>query len=69
MKNKFAKRIKELRLERKLTQRELSEYFGFDRSTVSDWETRGREPSFDLRIEIANYFDVTLDYLLGKTDI
>ncbi len=69
MENKFAKRIKELRQENNLTQRELADYFGFDRSTVSDWETRGREPAFDLLIELANYFGVTIDYLLGRTDI
>lgn len=69
MNNKFADRIKELRLENKLTQRELASHFGFDRSTVSDWETRGREPDYDLLIKLADYFDVTLDYLLGRKDI
>lgn len=67
--NKFAIRVKELRLENNLTQKELADNFGFNRSTISDWETRGREPSYDLLIDVANFFDVSLDYLLGRTDI
>ncbi len=69
MTNKFAIRVKELRLENNLTQKELADNFGFNRSTISDWETRGREPSYDLLIDVANFFDVSLDYLLGRTDI
>lgn len=64
----FSERIKELRTERKLTQAELASKLGFNRGTVGDWETRGKEPSFITLCDIASLFDVSIDYLLGYSD-
>lgn len=64
----FSERIKELRISQNLTQAELANKLGFNRGTVGDWETRGKEPSFITLCDIASLFDVTIDYLLGYSD-
>lgn len=68
MKNKFKTRLRELRLEKKLTQQELSNLLGFGRTTVNEWEIKGNEPNIDTLIRIAKFFDVSLDYLVGLED-
>ncbi len=65
IKNKFAERIKELRLENNLTQKELGEKLGYKKNSVCNWEARGKEPSFDVLLQIAILFKVSTDYLLG----
>ena len=68
MRNTFKEKIVELRKEKGLTQQKLAEDLGFSRSAVTEWEVRGKEPSFDTLILIAKYFGVTTDYLLGLED-
>lgn len=65
IKNKFAERIKGLRLENNLTQKELGEKLGYKKNSVCNWEARGKEPSFDVLLQIAILFKVSTDYLLG----
>lgn len=65
--NIFGKRLKELRLEKGLSQRSLGEAFNVCNQTVSFWESGSREPDLDALVEIARYFDVTTDYLLKDT--
>lgn len=43
--------------------------FGQTKSAVSSWEKRGRQPKQEILIKLAEYFDVSLDYLLGTSDI
>ena len=64
--NIFGKRLKELRLERGLSQRALGEVFGVCNQTISFWENGSREPNLDDLLRIANYFDVSTDYLLDE---
>lgn len=64
----FAKRLKELRTEKGLTQQQLAAALKVDRTTVMKWEIGERETNFTMLVKIANYFDTTCDYLLGKTD-
>ena len=64
----FSKRLRELRLEKGLTQQQLADTLKVDRTTVLKWETEGREPSFAMVIQIARFFEVSCDYLLGNTD-
>lgn len=66
--NKFATRLKDLRTARNVKQSELAEYLSVNQRTISNWECGANEPSFDLLIEIAKYFDETTDYLLGLVD-
>ena len=69
MKNNYlGKKIKELRLEQNLSQRELGEALGFSNQTLSFWEIGQREPDVDALIKISKFFNVPSDYLLGLID-
>ncbi len=64
----FSQRIKELRIYRNISQQELATILGVNQRTISNWEVRDIEPDYDILVLIANYFDVTTDYLLGRED-
>jgi len=70
MKIKFAERLKELRLEAGLTQKQLSiELAGkIDQSSIARWELGVRVPLLDAAMVLAEYFGVSLDYLCGLED-
>ena len=69
MKNNYlGQMIKTLRLEQNLSQRKLGEILGFSNQTVSFWEIGRLEPNIDTLIKIAQYFEVSCDYLLGLED-
>ncbi|GAA3402045.1 helix-turn-helix domain-containing protein [Paenibacillus hodogayensis] len=61
-------RIAYLREKRGLTQEELSVKLGISRAALSHYETNRREPDYDTLKNIANFFDISLDYLLGRTN-
>lgn len=61
----FGDRLKELRKNKNLTQEEFGKLFGVAKNTVSYWEANTSKPDIDLVKEIAEYFNVTTDYLLG----
>ncbi len=63
--NDFGKKLKDLRTENGLTQRELGEKLGYCNQTVSFWESGRREPDLDALVAVAKFFDVSVDYLLG----
>jgi len=65
----FGNRLKSLRIDSDLTQEELANILHINRSTLSNYENIGREPNYTLLIKISDYFNVSIDYLLGKTDI
>jgi len=65
----LATRIKILRKERDMTQEEFGKLFGIVKSTVSLYESGKSTPDDEIKKKIADYFDVTLDYLMGKSDI
>ncbi|MFW5648299.1 MAG: helix-turn-helix domain-containing protein [Candidatus Alkaliphilus sp. MAG34] len=62
-------RIKQLRREKGLKQEELAKEFGIAQQTISNYEKGIREPDITTLKNMADFFDVSLDYLLGKTDI
>ena len=62
---KFDIIIKKLRVESKLTQKELALAIGVSQQTVSLWESRSAVPDATAIIAICNYFNVSSDYLLG----
>ncbi len=64
----LGKRIKLLRESRNLTQLELSKLVNISNTTLSQYESGHRAPSDGIKIKIANYFNVSVDYLLGNTD-
>jgi transcriptional regulator with XRE-family HTH domain len=66
---KFAKILKNLRIEKNLTQKDLAHILGFkSRSTISNYENNIREPEYEIIFKISEYFEVDLNFLLGKTD-
>lgn len=64
----FAKRLNELRVSRDLSMIELANDLGTTRGTISNFENEQRKPSLDMVIKIAEYFQVSIDYLVGRTD-
>lgn len=65
---KFAKRLKRLRLENNLTQMDIAKLLGVGVTTISNYETGRNEPSMEKLIILAKYFNVSVDYLIGNTD-
>lgn len=61
-------KIKDLRKDNSITQEELAKNIGVSTSMVGMYETNARKPSYEVLIKIANYFGVSTDYLLGKTE-
>lgn len=64
----IGKKIKELRLSRKMTQEELGKIIGVTTSMIGMYETGARNPSYAVLKKIAEYFNVTTDYLLGCSE-
>lgn len=65
---KFYIRVKELRLEHNLTQKQLAEKLHLHQTTVKDWETKGKQPNYETLVELTKIFEVSAGYLLGIED-
>lgn len=63
------KRLKELRKKNNITQQDLAKYLKVAKSTLSQYETGSRIPNDDIKKAIALKFNVSIDYLLGLTNI
>jgi transcriptional regulator with XRE-family HTH domain len=61
----FAQRLRELRKSKNLLQDDLALYLNVTNKTISSYETESSEPNLEALVKIAEYFDVTVDYLLG----
>lgn len=61
-------RLKELREQRRISQVFLGMELGMSQNTISRYETGTREADYETLIAFADYFNVSLDYLLGRTD-
>ena len=61
----FGKKLKELRIDKGLTQKQLGEIFNVDQTRISNWENQDYEPNFQMLIDFAKFFDVTVGQLLG----
>lgn len=64
----ISNRLVQLRKEHNLSREELSKKIGVSYSTVSKYETGSREPDLDMINRLAELFDVTTDYLIGRSD-
>lgn len=60
--------IRELRKEKKMSQSELGKFIGVSQTTVTAWETGRAEPSSTFVSKLADLFNVSTDYLLGRSD-
>lgn len=65
----FGDRLANLRKLNNLTRKELAEIFSISYSALSNYENNERFPDQEMLINIANYFSVSVDYLLGRTNI
>ncbi|MFQ6367189.1 helix-turn-helix domain-containing protein [Lactococcus lactis] len=61
----FAEQLKTLRKINGLTQKELAEKLKIKQNSYSDWENGKSEPNIEMLVRISDYFDVSLDYLMG----
>ena len=61
-------RLVKLRKERKLTQAELAKALNVTQSAIGNWELGKREPDYTTLAQIADFYHVTIDYLLGRSD-
>lgn len=62
-------RLKQLRIERGLNQIDIANMLGVERSTYGKYETGDSSPDYDKLIQLSNFYQVSIDFLLGKTDI
>jgi len=65
----FSQRLRELRKEKNLTQKELAEALDMTQRKISYYEMGGSDPSTSTLLKIAKYFDVSVDYLLGNAPV
>lgn len=65
----FKERLKDLRISRGLSQRELGKRLGMTNSAISMYERGEREPDYDTLEMIADLFNVDIAFLLGKEDV
>lgn len=61
-------RLKELRLDRGLRLKDVAAAVGLTIRAISNYEQGIREPSIDILIKLCDFFEVTSDYLIGRTD-
>ena len=61
-------RLRELRRQRRISQVRLAMELNVSQNTIGRYETGEREAGYAMLIRIADYFDVSVDYLLGRTD-
>ena len=66
---KLAERMKELRLEKSLRQEDAAKELGISMSAYCRYEYGQREPNASVLWRMADFYDVTIDYLVGRTDM
>ena len=64
----FAQRLRELRIEKDLSQKELADVLDISNRTISMYETGNSEPNVDILVKLSKFFEVTSDYLVGFVD-
>ena len=64
----FSERLKEIRTDRKLTQRAVYEALDMRPTVYQRYELGMRKPAFEQLIALADFFEVSLDYLVGRSD-
>lgn len=64
----LAKRLKQCRMEKGLTQREVAIYCDITEKTYQNYELMTREPKLDILRRLADVYQVSIDYLVGRTD-
>lgn len=65
----FSERLTSLRKEKELSQYELADLLGYSRGQIGNYEQGTREPDHSTLEKIADFFNVSIDYLLGKSNV
>ena len=65
----FCERIKKLREENSISQTDLANALFISQSSVSEYENGNQQPPLETLVKLADFFDVNIDYLLGRTDV
>ncbi|WP_416730263.1 helix-turn-helix domain-containing protein [Fictibacillus sp. JL2B1089] len=65
----LGERLSNLRKNKGLSQYELADRLGFSRGKLANYEQGSRQPDYDTLQKIADYFEVSTDYLLGREDL
>jgi len=66
--NSFGERLKILRKERNFSQRQFAEVIGLTERAYRNYEINKSTPNFHVLISLADFYDVSLDYLVGRSD-
>lgn len=61
-------KLYELRTEKNISQREMAKLFNISQGTYNNWENEKTEPSIKQLIQLATFFNVSVDYLIGNSD-
>lgn len=61
-------RLRDLRAEKNISQRKMAEMFSVSQGTYNNWEQGNTQPSIEQLIELARFFGVSVDYLIGNSD-
>ena len=61
-------RLKDLRNQKGLSQKEVAEYLGISQPAYANYERQAREADYDTLKKLSDYFNVSVDYLLGRTE-
>ena len=64
----FGERLRQLRRERTVSQKELAEYLGISIRGYQFYESEDNEPNIKTLLALADFYGVTTDYLLGRSD-
>ena len=67
-KNFFSERLRKVRIQNKTSQQNLADYLQISKQAVSMMERGQRAPSVEILVALADYFNVSLDYLVGRSD-
>lgn len=64
----FGSNLKQIRTSEHLTQKQLAEATNLGVRTIQQYEANDRKPTFDALIALADYFNVSIDYLVGRSE-
>ena len=62
----FGSKVKELRLKKQITQEQLANALSVSKSAVGMWESGKREPDLETVLKVADFFEVSVEYLVGR---
>lgn len=65
----LSERIRKLREQKNISQKQLADIMHISQSSISEYESGNQQPPLEMIVKLADFFDVSIDYLLGRTNI